>query len=79
MGAAVARPRVDRRQLQQIIAGLGEGILLIDPDRSIAWANETALAIHGCERLEELGADATQYRRRFALKYRNHHRLTAKQ
>ena len=79
MHAAPASPRADRRQLQQIVAGLGEGILLVDPDRSIAWANETALAIHGCERLEELGADATQYRRRFTLKYRNHHRLAAKQ
>ena len=79
MHAYPARPRADRRQLQQIIAGLGEGILLIDPDRSIVWANETALAIHACERLEDLGADATQYRKRFVLTYRNHHRLTTKQ
>ncbi len=74
-----ARPQVDRRQLQQIVAGLTEGVLLIDPDRSIVWANETALAIHGCENLQELGASAAQYRRRFTLKYRNKHALSAKQ
>lgn len=79
MNATTARPQADRRQLQEIIAGLTEGILLIDPDRSIVWANETALAIHGVERLADLGADATQYRKRFVLKYRNHHALTAKQ
>lgn len=79
MNATTVKPQVDRRQLQQIIAGLAEGVLLIDPDRSIVWANETALAIHGVERLAELGADATQYRKRFVLKYRNNHALTAKQ
>lgn len=63
MEATVAKPRVDRRQLQQIIAGLAEGIILIDPDRSIVWANETALAIHGCAELDELGANAAQYRK----------------
>lgn len=29
----------DRRQLQQIIAGLSEGVILVEPDRSTAWAN----------------------------------------
>jgi nitrogen fixation/metabolism regulation signal transduction histidine kinase len=62
MSAAKTKPQVDRRQLEQIIAGLTEGVLLIDPDRSIVWANETALTIHGVEHLRDLGADATQYR-----------------
>ena len=79
MDATPAKPKVDRRQLQQIIAGLTEGVLLIDPDRSIVWANETALAIHGAEQLADLGADATQYRKKFVLKYRNNHLLTSKQ
>lgn len=79
MNATTAKPPVDRRQLQQIIAGLTEGILLIDPDRSIAWANDTALAIHGCAQLDELGANAAQYRKKFVLTYRNNHRLAAKQ
>jgi PAS domain S-box-containing protein len=83
MGAAKTkskpRPQVDRRQLQQIIAGLTEGVLLIDPDRSIVWANETALAIHGVDQLSDLGGDATQYRKKFILKYRNNHSLASKQ
>lgn len=79
MDATTAKPQVDRRQLQQIIAGLTEGILLIDPDESIVWANETALAIHGVEHVGDLGEDATQYRKKFVLKYRNNHLLKAKQ
>ncbi|GLQ45990.1 transcriptional regulator [Dyella lipolytica] len=79
MDATSTRPQVDRRQLQQIIAGLTEGIVLIDPDHSIVWANETALAIHGVEELVDLGADAAQYRKKFILKYRNNHPLKPKQ
>lgn len=79
MDATAAKPQVDRRQLQQIVAGLSEGVVLIDPDRSIAWANETALAIHGVQHLKDIGADATQYRKNFILKYRNNHLLNAKQ
>ncbi|WP_266183275.1 helix-turn-helix transcriptional regulator [Dyella humicola] len=79
MGAKTSRPKVDRGQLQQIIAGLTEGILLLDPDHSIVWANETALAIHGVDKLADLGANATQYRKHFILTYRNHHALKAAQ
>jgi PAS domain S-box-containing protein len=53
--------------------------VLIDPDRSIVWANETALAIHDIATLAELGATATDYRKKFILKYRNHHALPPKQ
>jgi PAS domain S-box-containing protein len=79
MNATPAKPQVDRRQLQQIVAGLTEGVVLIDPDCSIAWANEPALTMHGVRQLKELGADATQYRKNFILKYRNNHLLDAKQ
>ena len=79
MNATPAKPQVDRRLLQQIVAGLTEGVVLIDPDRSIAWANEPALTMHGVRQLKELGADATQYRKNFILKYRNNHLLDAKQ
>src|SRR3982074_904986 len=79
MDKTTATPQADRRQLQQIIAGLTEGIVLIDPDRSIVWANETALAIHDVTTLAELGATATDYRKKFILKYRNHHDLPPKQ
>ena len=40
-------PKADRTQLQPIIAGLTDGVILIDPDQTIAWANAAALALHG--------------------------------
>ncbi|WP_454688359.1 PAS domain S-box protein [Achromobacter aloeverae] len=79
MDAKPARPQVDRRQLQQIVAGLSEGIVLIDPDASIVWANETALAIHGVERLQGLGGTVAEYGERFILRYRNNHLLLPEQ
>src|ERR1700730_8776175 len=65
----------DRRQLQQIIAGSSEGVILIEPDHRIAWANEAALAMHGVDTLAALGADVTEYRERFAYRGRNNRRL----
>lgn len=79
MTAGIPQRRRDRHQLQQIIAGLSEGIILIDPDQSIAWANEAALAIHGVTKLEELGSTVSDYRRTFELRYRNRHPLAAGQ
>lgn len=79
MDAKIARPRVDRRQLQQIVAGLSEGVILIDPDASLVWANETALSIHGVEQLDGLGSTVAGYRERFVLRYRNNHLLLAEQ
>jgi PAS domain S-box-containing protein len=73
---AIPRQRADRRQLQQIIAGLTEGVILVDPDQTVFWANEAALAMHGVEKLEELGATVTEYRERFELQYRNNHKLS---
>jgi PAS domain-containing protein len=75
----IPRQSADRRQLQQIIAGLTEGIILIDPDRSIVWANETALAIHGASTLAELGAMVEDYCKIFTLRYRNNHVLAPEQ
>ncbi|MCJ2036508.1 helix-turn-helix transcriptional regulator [Methylobacterium sp. J-068] len=64
---------VDRSQLHQIIAGLTEGVILIEPDQRIAWANAAALAMHGAAELAELGGTVAAYRERFVLRYRNHH------
>ncbi len=64
---------VERRQLQQIIAGLTEGVILIEPDQTIAWANEAALRMHGVTRVDELGRTVDAYRERFQLRYRNNH------
>ncbi|GJD45510.1 HTH-type transcriptional regulator MalT [Methylobacterium cerastii] len=62
---------VDRSELRQIIAGLTEGVILVEPDQSIVWANDAALAMHGAENLAELGETVDAYRARFSLRYRN--------
>ncbi len=66
------KTHTDRRQLHQIIAGLTEGVILVEPDQRIVWANEAALAMHGAASLAELGADVTEYRERFRLRDTNH-------
>ena len=63
------------RHLQQIIAGLSDGVILIGPDQSVRWANEAALAMHGARTLAELGATVAEYRSRFVLTQRNRHSL----
>ncbi|MCJ2073199.1 helix-turn-helix transcriptional regulator [Methylobacterium sp. J-030] len=62
---------VDRHELRQIIAGLSEGVILVEPDQTIAYANDAALAMHGVQTLDELGQTVDAYRDRFALRYRN--------
>ncbi len=68
---------VGRSQLQLIIAGLTDGVILVDPDQSLAWANQAALAMHGVVSIDDLGADVTEYRRNFQLNYRNNHAVDA--
>jgi len=71
------RETADLRHLRQIVAGLDEGVILIDPDQSLLWANAAALAMHGVETVDDLGATVDDYRARFQLRYRNNHRLEA--
>ena len=63
----------DRSQLQQIIDGLSEGVILIERDQTIAYANEAALALHGVTALSDLGIDVTAYRNNFVPRYRDDH------
>jgi len=79
MSAKPSKPPTDRSELQQILANLIQGVLVIELDGSIAWANDAALGMHGCTQLAQLGAGAAGYRKHFALRHRNHHRLTARQ
>ena len=67
----------DLRHLQQIITGLNEGVMLIDPDQSILWANDAALRMHGLKDAAGLGTTVDEYRERFQLRYRNNHVLDA--
>jgi PAS domain S-box-containing protein len=61
----------DRPHLQRIVADLSEGVILIEADHQIAWANPAALVMHGCGTLADLGGTPEDYRRRFDLTYRD--------
>ena len=76
MDVKIPQQAGDHRHLQQIIAGLTEGVILIEPDQTLCWANEAALAMHGAKTFDELGATVEVYRSRFKLTYRNKHSLS---
>ncbi len=60
--------QADRTQLLQIIGGLDDGVMIINPDQTIAWANASALTMHGVDTLEALGGTVDAYRRRFTIR-----------
>jgi PAS domain S-box-containing protein len=68
-------PKINKGSLQELIGGLSDGIVLVAPDGRIHWANAAAITMHRVSAIDELGADATEYRRRFTLRYRNNHPL----
>lgn len=68
-------PKINRNSLQELIGGLSDGVMLVEPDGRIAWANTSALAMHRVDHLEDLGGDTKGYRRLFTLRYRNNHPL----
>ena len=75
MSQDVLAKETNRRQLQQIISGLSDGVILAELDQTILWANEAALSMHGVSAVEHLGANNQAYAERFALRYRNNHPL----
>ena len=75
MSQDVLAKETNRRQLQQIISGLSDGVILAEVDQTILWANDAALTMHGVGAIEELGANTEAYAERFALRYRNNHPL----
>lgn len=76
MNQDVRTADTNRRQLQQIIAGLSDGVIVLELDQTILWANDAALAMHGVGQVEDLGANAAEYAKRFSLRYRNNHTVT---
>lgn len=59
-------------QMEQIVAGLSEGVILIEPDQTIAYANAAAVTMHGVGHANDLGSTVSEYRANFTLHYRNH-------
>ena len=72
-------PSPTLRHLQQLMADLTAGIILVDPAGAIIGANAAALRMHGIRKVDELGATADDYCQRFCLRFRNHHRLTKRE
>ena len=70
-----AHPTIDLDRLRHIIGSLSEGVLLVDAQQRILWANEAALRMHGVEEVAGLGGTVDAYRQLFQLRYRNNHRL----
>jgi len=68
--AQTASSSPGRHQLHRIVASLSDGVILIEPSGTIAWANDAALAMHGCTALGELGSTVSGYHKRFAVRLR---------
>jgi len=66
-----------RRQIQQIATNLTEGVILIDVDQTIRWANEAALAMHGVDQPEALGRTIDEYHAKFQVKFRSYQSAAA--
>ena len=64
-----------RTRMEQIAAALSEGVMLIEPDQTIAYANAAALVMHGVQSLHELGTTVAAYRANFVTHYRNHREI----
>ena len=64
-------PGLPRPQLQLLMAEIKVGIVFVEADGSIPWANDAALAMHGCGSLKLLGTSVAAYARRFGLRYRD--------
>ena len=72
-------PTPTLRHLEQLIADLTTGVILIDPAGVLISANAAALRMHGVTKVADLGATADDYCQLFCLRYRNHHRLTKRE
>ncbi|MFC7738840.1 PAS domain S-box protein [Roseomonas sp. GCM10028921] len=72
---APLQDHADYQQLRLILAALQDGVILIEPDQTISWANKAALRMHGAGTVADLGATVSEYRERFELRYRNRRHL----
>lgn len=72
---------VHRETVLRVLASAGlprygptpEGVILVEPDQTIVWANQAALEMHGAEDVADLAANVDEYCERFRLRYRNNH------
>lgn len=79
MSGSIPDKRGALTHLQQIIAALTEGIIIVTQAGTLHWADETALALHGVRALAELGGTAAGYAECFELADRSGQRLPAEE
>ena len=72
-------PHPTLHHLEQLMAGLTAGVILVDPSGVLIGANDAALSMHGVTKQEQLGATADDYCQRFCLRRRNHQRLNKRE
>lgn len=78
MATEINRSRAPyRHQIQQIATNLSEGVILIDVDQTIRWANSAALAMHGVDCVAALGRTIDEYHANFQVKFRSYQSVTA--
>jgi PAS domain S-box-containing protein len=70
---ALAGPTL--HHLEQLMQGLLDGVILVDPTGTILSANPAALRMHGVADAAALGGTADEYVQRFSLRYRDRRRL----
>ena len=68
-------PSPSLHHLEQLIAGLSAGIILMDPAGVTLSANAAALMMHGVARLDQLGLTVDDYCQRFDLSERGGARI----
>ena len=66
-----SRLKTSARHLREIVAGMSDGVILLDTHRRILWANPYALQMHGIDDVEALGATVDEYCARFDMRYRD--------
>ena len=67
VSATATLPQPTFRHLEQLMAQLLDGVILMDPAGAILSANPAALRMHGVDRVADLGLTVEDYARRFAL------------
>ena len=59
------------RQIQLITSESAEGVIMIDVNQRIKWANNAALAMHDVQSYAELGRTIDEYHANFQIKFRS--------
>jgi PAS domain S-box-containing protein len=57
-------------QIKLITSESAEGVIMIDVNQAIKWANNAALSMHGVQSLSELGRTIDEYHANFQVKFR---------